>query len=62
MTLTLRGARRVLILAIICITAAAVTPDEANAACVAENDALATCLEAARRRLADRGEAVSFFE
>jgi len=44
MTLTLRGARGVLILAIIGITGA-VTPDEANAACVAENDALATCLE-----------------
>jgi hypothetical protein len=52
MTLTLRGARGVLILAIIGITGA-VTPDEANAACVAENDALATCLEAARRRLAE---------
>ena len=53
MTLTLCGARGVLILAIICITRA-VTPDEANAACQAENDALTTCIDNARRRLAEQ--------
>ena len=45
--------RGILILAIICITRA-VTPDEANAACQAENDALAACIDNARRRLAEQ--------
>ena len=45
--------RGILILAIICITRA-VTPDEAIAACQAENDALTTCIDNARRRLAEQ--------
>ena len=40
------------ILAVYFAMSAALTPDEANAACQAENDALAACTEAAERRLA----------
>ncbi len=56
MVKSLRGA----LLAVYFAKCATVTPDEANAACQAENDALSACTDARRRLAADDDDAAVF--